>query len=241
MNFKTLSKSATPQIRYAFAALIYAALLLIVLEYYFYPPRLEALLTDSRFYLVAPSLKAGVIWSLGCFVGYLLIPFLIVKLWHREPVLSIGANARGFFSHIKIYLGLFLLMTPLIFTVSHMESFLQSYPFIQSARQTLGDYFVWQAFYILQFISLEFFFRGYLLFTLEKAMGPLLAIAVMVVPYAMIHFHKPMLEAIGAIVAGVVLGYLSLKYRSWAGGALVHSLVGVTMDTLSCYKSGLFE
>ena len=34
------------------------------------------------------------------------------------------------------------------------------------------------------------------------------AIFVMVVPYVMIHFGKPMLETVGAIIAGVVLGLL---------------------------------
>jgi membrane protease YdiL (CAAX protease family) len=63
----------------------------------------------------------------------------------------------------------------------------------------------------------------------------------MVVPCCMIHFHKPMLEALGAIVAGVFLGFLALRDRSWYGGALLHSLVAVSMDLLAVSRAGLFK
>ena len=48
---------------------------------------------------------------------------------------------------------------------------------------------------------------------------------VAVVPYCMIHFQKPLPEALGAIVAGVVLGALSLRTGSVLGGAAVHVAV----------------
>jgi uncharacterized protein len=53
------------------------------------------------------------------------------------------------------------------------------------------------------------------------------------VPYCMIHFSKPLPEALGAIVAGVVLGTLSLRTGSILGGAMLHVAVAVTMDVLA--------
>ena len=55
----------------------------------------------------------------------------------------------------------------------------------------------------------------------------------MVVPYTMIHFGKPYLEACSAMVAGAVLGSLSMKTRSIYAGFLVHGTVAVLMDVLS--------
>ena len=55
----------------------------------------------------------------------------------------------------------------------------------------------------------------------------------MVGPYVMIHFPKPYLEACGALVAGVVLGSLSMKTRSIWAGFLVHATVAVLMDFLA--------
>ncbi|MEL7029055.1 MAG: CPBP family intramembrane glutamic endopeptidase, partial [Pseudomonadota bacterium] len=58
------------------------------------------------------------------------------------------------------------------------------------------------------------------------------AIAIMTIPYAMIHFGKPMGETFGAIVAGYALGYLALKTRSVAPGIFLHCGVALTMDLL---------
>jgi hypothetical protein len=66
-----------------------------------------------------------------------------------------------------------------------------------------------------------------------------LSIPVMVVPYTMIHFHKPFPECLGAIVAGLVLGALALRFRTFWGGALLHILVAVSMDLLAVHRAGL--
>ena len=55
----------------------------------------------------------------------------------------------------------------------------------------------------------------------------------MAVPYCMIHYGKPYLEACGAMVAGVVLGSLSMKTRSIYPGFLVHVTVAILMDILA--------
>jgi hypothetical protein len=56
----------------------------------------------------------------------------------------------------------------------------------------------------------------------------------------MIHFHKPFLECLGAVVAGLVLGHLALRFRAFWGGALLHILVAVSMDLLAVHRAGLF-
>jgi len=84
----------------------------------------------------------------------------------------------------------------------------------------------------VQFIALEVFFRGFLLHGLRRALGAN-AIFVMVVPYCMIHFQKPMPETFGAIGAGLILGTLALRTRSIWGGVLIHVGVAMTMDVLA--------
>jgi len=46
----------------------------------------------------------------------------------------------------------------------------------------------------------------------------------------MIHFGKPFLETMAAILAGVVLGTLSMKTRSIWSGFLIHVSVAISMD-----------
>ena len=59
----------------------------------------------------------------------------------------------------------------------------------------------------------------------------------MAVPYCMIHFNKPLAEVLGAILAGTILGTLSLRTRSIWCGVLIHVTVAVSMDLLSLMQT----
>ena len=85
--------------------------------------------------------------------------------------------------------------------------------------------------------ALEFFFRGFMIHTLKYVVGAA-AVPIMVIPYCMIHFPKPLPECLGAIPAGLVLGMLSLKTGRIWGGVLIHVAVAVTMDVLAAAKAG---
>ena len=65
------------------------------------------------------------------------------------------------------------------------------------------------------------------------------SILVMTIPYCMIHFGKPLPETLAAIIAGVVLGVLSLKSNSIWLGVAIHFSVAITMDFCSLWQSGL--
>lgn len=221
--------------------LIYCALVLSLMEYLLIPPRAESWINGPGPYgWLQPSLSAGLIWAASCIVFFSLLPFLFIKFFLKEDLKNYGVSFKGFLDHIKTYFALYLAMTPLIYFASTQPHFLKTYPFIPEAKISLQTFLIWEAAYILQFFALESFFRGSLLFTLEKYTDKWIAIAMMTLPYTMIHFHKPMLETFGAIFAGLFLGWLALRFRSWLGGAVLHSLVAVTMDTLAVYRAGLF-
>ena len=76
------------------------------------------------------------------------------------------------------------------------------------------------------------FFRGFWLGVLRKSFGSG-AIFAMAVPYCMIHYGKPYLEASGAVIAGIALGSLSMKTKSIYQGFLVHITVAGMMDWLA--------
>jgi membrane protease YdiL (CAAX protease family) len=86
--------------------------------------------------------------------------------------------------------------------------------------------------YFAQFFALEMFFRGFWLGALRRSLGSG-AIFAMAVPYCMIHYGKPYLEAVGAVVAGIALGSLSMRTKSIYQGFLVHITVAALMDWLS--------
>lgn len=77
-----------------------------------------------------------------------------------------------------------------------------------------------------------------MVFGLEKNFG-IYSIFISTIPYCMIHFGKPFPETIGAVIAGIVLGYLSLKSRSVIPGFILHCTVGVGMDLAALWQKGL--
>jgi len=116
--------------------------------------------------------------------------------------------------------------------VSSAPDFATYYPFYKNATRSWFDFLVWEAMYFVQFFALEMFFRGFWVGSLRKSFGSG-AIFAMAVPYCMIHFGKPYLEAVGAIVAGIALGSLSMKTKSIYQGFLLHITVAAMMDWLS--------
>jgi len=173
-------------------------------------------------------------WSGTKLVGYILIPILTL-LSLRLPLSDLGLSTRGLGSHARIYVGLFLLVLPAVIVASGTVPFLSTYPFYHQAHRSWTDLLVWEALYAASFLALEVFFRGFLLFPLQRTLGGH-AIWVMVIPYCMIHFGKPAAEALGAVAAGVVLGTLALWTRSIWSGVLIHVAVAWTMDFLALYR-----
>ena len=178
------------------------------------------------------ALLARAWWVCVRVTTYVVIPAMTVVLMPGERLRDYYVTFRGFVAHLWIYVGLYLLVLPLVLVVAQFESFQHTYPFYKFANQSWGHLLRWEALYALQFVALEFFFRGYMLKGLSSKFG-YGAIFVMIVPYTMIHYPKPILETLGAIVAGVALGTLAMRTRSIWGGVIIHIAVAVTMDWLA--------
>lgn len=168
-------------------------------------------------------------WRVG---GYVVIPMIVLAVMPGERIADYHVSLRGFIRHLWVYILMFALVLPLVILASTTDSFRATYPFYRLANRSQLDLWTWEALYAAQFVSLEFFFRGFLLHGLRRALGAN-AIFVMIVPYCMIHYGKPMPETFGAIGAGLILGTLALRTRSIWGGVLIHIGVAMTMDVLA--------
>jgi membrane protease YdiL (CAAX protease family) len=169
-------------------------------------------------------------WSMARVLGYVVVPLIVWKLvFPKDRVLDMGLRGKGFLSHVWIYLLCLAVVFGAMAIVAQQPDFLSYYPFYKLSSRSWFDLLCWEALYFLQFLALEFYFRGWLLAALRRSLGAA-AIFVMAAPYCMIHFGKPYLEAQGAIIAGVVLGSLAMKTRSIYAGFLVHVTVAGLMD-----------
>ncbi len=181
------------------------------------------------------QLKMYTWWSGWRFIGYVIIPMFAIWIMPGERFRDYFISLRNAKKHLPLYIGLYLLVLPAVIIASKSSSFYLTYPFYKQANRSPFDFWTWEALYALQFLSLEFFFRGFMLKALRDRLGAA-AIFVMVVPYCMIHYGKPMAETFGAIVAGIVLGTLALRTKSIWGGVFVHIAVALTMDALAVQR-----
>jgi membrane protease YdiL (CAAX protease family) len=172
-------------------------------------------------------------WAFNRVFGYTIFPLVVWKvIFPKDSLLDMGLRVRGFFRHAWIYGLCLAVVLPAVFVVSRAPDFAAYYPFYKQASRSWFDLACWEVMYFAQFFALELFFRGFWLSGLRQTLGSG-AIFAMCVPYCMIHYGKPYLEAAGAVVAGIALGSLAMRTKSIYSGFLVHVTVALSMDLLS--------
>lgn len=175
-------------------------------------------------------------WGFWNVFGFLILPILTIKYILKQPLKNYGWQMGSVKQH---WLGYVLLATPIMFfafLVSFREDFANHYPFYNLAHKSWLDLILWECIYILQFVAVEFFFRGFLVNGLRIPFGSL-SIAVMCLPYLMLHFPKLWLESFGAISFGFLLGILALRSKSIWGGVGVHVSIALMMDCMAMMQT----
>jgi hypothetical protein len=152
-----------------------------------------------------------------------------------------GLRLNG--AHIKPYFWLILFMFPLIYLASFQPDFLHTYPTYNDLHEyrflgvsqwvTAGIY---ELCYGFDFLSVELFFRGFMVIALSKFVGKD-AILPMVAVYCFLHFGKPAGETISSIFGGYILGILAYKSRNIYGGLIAHLGVAWGMEYMAYLHS----
>lgn len=137
-------------------------------------------------------------------------------------------------------------MIPLIYCASLMDSFLEMYPtYNLTSGAAYADevginkdlsFWIYEFVYIIDYASVEIFFRGFLIFAMVKYLGKQ-AIIPMVAAYVWLHFGKPLGETIGSAFGGYILGITALYSRNIWGGIFIHMGVAFLMDVFAFWMS----
>ncbi len=212
----------------------------IAIKYFGKYPTFRQVFGDTFRTWPYPNIYSHLYWSLFRVVSYLLIPALVIKMLFQERIRDYGFKIDRNPKILALYAALFLVVIPLVYIVSHNNAFLRTYPYYKQAANSWTEFFLWESTYAMQFLALEFFFRGFVLFGFARRIGAY-AIFLMSVPYTMIHFQKPLPETLGAIIAGVALGTLALRTRSIFGGVVIHIAVAWSMDIMALWQKGLLQ
>ncbi|HUQ44673.1 MAG TPA: CPBP family intramembrane glutamic endopeptidase [Candidatus Limnocylindria bacterium] len=148
------------------------------------------------------------------FVLFLIVPLAIVIALFRDEPRRYGLALGDWRWGISLLLAGLAVMTPIILTLSGLESFRTYY----GGEQTpLGQRV---ANHLAQLIPAEFLFRGFLLFALWRRIGAL-ALVVVQVPFVLTHIGKPDVELWSTFVGGSIFAWLD-----WRTGSILWSALG---------------
>ncbi len=172
----------------------------------------------------------GFFWWYGAsFVLFLLAPLVAAALTPGIRVRELGVGFGDWRFGLGASALLLGIMLPIVVVAAFSGEFANHYPLAPGAARSTTHLALYEITYAIYFISWEFLYRGYLLFSLERRVGNL-AIVLQAVPFALLHLGKPEAETLGSILAGLALGVVALRARSFWYGAIVHVAVAATMD-----------
>jgi len=160
--------------------------------------------------------------------------FIIWMIWHRRQMPFYGFSTKNF--EAKPYWILLLLMVPLIVWASFQTDFLQQYPKVYGIfhynnlnSENWKSVALFELCYGIDFISIESFFRGFMILLLGRIIGYKCIIPIACF-YVGIHFWKPMAETASSFFGGMLLGVLALETKSIYGGIMVHLGIAWLME-----------
>ncbi len=204
-----------------------APLLLIVNRHTVKPYVFRKLFADWRA-AEAFELAAYVWWYVGATVLFLGVPLLVWRVWFGRRLRDLGGGV-GEVRAARPLLPVFAAMAVVVVSIGFTSTFAQKYPLCDLARERWDAFVAYELFYGLYFFAWEFFFRGWMLTALAGSFGAG-AIWIQAVPFALMHATKPLPEAIGSLPAGLFLGWVSWRSRSFLYGWLVHWGIAVLLD-----------
>lgn len=172
---------------------------------------------------------------------------MIIFLFGNDPSefgFCIGQSKRVLWITVVMFAALFIVLVP----ASRLGDFQNSYPVFRmfasfkNAGRFMSDgqflmnrdftplIYGWAS-YGLYMFCWEFFFRGYLLFGLAKTIKwP--AVIVQAIPFALLHLGKPASEVIMSFPAGIILGILALRAKSFVPAFALHWAASIAFDIL---------
>lgn len=162
-----------------------------------------------------------------------IILFIVWKIFDRQqPFYGIKTKNMNW----GPYLLMLLIMLPLVAAASTQPDFLAVYPKLKSIAAVYNEpgihwwhKLLFEFSYGSDFITIELFFRGFLILAFIKWAGKD-AILPMACFYCTIHFGKPLGECISSYFGGMFLGIVVYHTRSIVGGLMVHLGIAWLME-----------
>lgn len=160
------------------------------------------------------------------------VPALYIRFVRRESLARYGLRVGDFGTWSRYFLVFLLGMVPVVMIASRDSSFHMYYPRLALARYHVEWLLLSAAGWLVYFFAWEWFFRGFMLFSLAPRLGGAIAICMQTIPFVMMHVTKIESEAWASIICGLALGVMAYRGRSFIGPWLLHWLIATSMDVI---------
>lgn len=154
-----------------------------------------------------------------------IVPLAIVLALFRDDPRRFGLRLGDWRAGVAIVAVGLLVLAPIVVWLGHTPDFGAYYA---PSATDAPDLILTNA---LDLGAAEFLFRGFLMFTLLRTIGPL-AVLVAAVPFAFSHLGKPELETLSALFGGAIFGWVDWRTGSILYSAAAHVAI-LTLVTLA--------
>jgi membrane protease YdiL (CAAX protease family) len=156
--------------------------------------------------------------ALDRLVLYAAIPLLVVVLVFRDRPSRYGVRIGDWRAGAALAGAGCLVMTPIVVWFAGQADVVGYYA---PSAASLPDVAVTNA---VDLFSAEFLFRGFLMFALIRAIGPI-GVLVATLPFVFSHLTKPELELLSTLGGGMLYGWLAWRTGSILWGAAAHTFI----------------
>jgi len=153
--------------------------------------------------------------ALSRVVLYFCVPLLIVLVGFRDRPVRYGLGLGDWRWGLGLALVGSAAMTPIILALAGLPDFRAYYA---PSAEPLPSLVLTN---VLDLVTTEFIFRGFLMLTLARVFGPI-ALIIALFPFTFTHLTKPEVELLSTFAGGAVYGWLTWRTGSIWWGALAH-------------------
>jgi uncharacterized protein len=152
------------------------------------------------------------------FLLFGLVPLAVVVLAFRDRPTRYGITIGDWRTGSALMLVGCAVMTPLVLWFATLPDVVAYYA---PSSEPLPGLLLTNG---LDLAAGEFLFRGFLTFTLLRAIGPA-GVLVATMPFVYVHLGKPELELYSTLAGGLIYGWLAWRTRSILWGAIGHVFI----------------
>ncbi len=196
--------------------------------------QIKEIIDFSKFSYSEKIYIRNLIFNLNRIIPFIIVFYAVKRFYDKDMNHLYGLRYKGI--NYRPFFLMLLLMIPLIALASFLPDFQHAYPRYRFynydgilGMTPLQSEGVFELAYGLDFVSIELMYRGALIVGMAKVLGKE-AVLPMAGAYVILHFGKPLGEAVSSFFGGMILGIYALAKKNIFGGIIIHVGIAYFME-----------